>query len=179
MVNLPAETSLNQLLNTLYGKRWVVYAKQPFGGPAQVIEYLGRYTHKVAISNHRIRHIDKQHNVTFDYKDYADGSKKKSMTLSGKEFLRRFSQHILPHGYCKIRSCGLYANNGRKQRITKILEILDVPPHPEPVQVPWHIHLITNTGVDPLQCPCCKKGRMQLVEIVRGNNGPILKPPEG
>jgi hypothetical protein len=179
-VNLPPCTHYAKLEHDLYAKRWVVYAKQPFGGPQQVVEYLGRYTHKVAISNHRIKSIDEHNNITFNYKDYADGSKKKLMTLSGEEFLRRFEQHILPPGYCKIRSCGLYANHGRKSCITALLEQLDVPPHKEPVKTPWHVLLMERTGKDPLLCPCCKIGRLLLVEVVRATawTSQMQKPPE-
>lgn len=97
---------------TLYSKDWVVYAKQPFAGPQQVIEYLGRYTHKVAISNHRISNIENG-KVTFSYKDYADGSKQKAMTLDAEEFLRRFCMHILPQGFRKIRHYGFLSNRSR------------------------------------------------------------------
>jgi len=179
-VLLPPSLDYAQLRQDLYAKRWVVFAKQPFGGPQQVVEYLGRYTHKVAISKHRIRDVDEQNRVTFGYKDYADGSKKKLMTLDGEEFLRRFEQHILPKGYCKIRSCGLYTNHGRKTRIAAILEQLDVPPHPPAVSVPWHLRMVEKTGKDPLLCPCCKLGRMLLLEIVRPApwQSQVHKPPE-
>src|SRR5690606_14772794 len=85
--------------------KWNVYAKRPFGGPKQVIEYLGRYTHKVAITTHRILHISDSE-ITFRYKDYKDGNKQKEMTLTHEEFLRRFEQHILPKGFVKIRHSG-------------------------------------------------------------------------
>ena len=98
------KTGWYNLMQPLRDKRWVVYAKEPFGGPAQVIEYLGRYTHKVAVSNSRIRAVSEAGEVTFDYKDYADQNKIKQMTLSGMEFIRRFEQHILPKRFCKIRS---------------------------------------------------------------------------
>lgn len=166
-VCLPAGYDLQPLLDELYTKRWVVYAKQPFGGPQQVVEYLGRYTHKVAISNRRIKKIDAKHRVTFVYKDYASGGAKKRMRLDGAEFLRRFEQHILPRGFCKIRSCGLYANHGRRTRVAQVLRQMKVPPHPEPVQTPWHITYFERTGVDPLKCPCCAEGRLQLVDVVR------------
>jgi hypothetical protein len=94
---------------TLYNKSWVLFAKQPFGGPEQVIEYLGRYTHKIAISNHRITAIENG-NVSFRYKDYADGGKQKEMTISATEFLRRFCMHILPKGFRKIRHYGFLSN---------------------------------------------------------------------
>ena len=162
------DKDMQALLKQLYGMRWVVFAKQPFGGPQQVIEYLGRYTHKVAISNKRIRSIDSSHRVTFDYKDYADQGRKKQMTLEGPEFLRRFAQHILPRGYCKIRSSGIYANHGRRTRIVALLEQLDVPQHPEPVSTPWHVQWIERSGVNPLHCTCCGEGQMVLIERTRG-----------
>src|SRR5690606_15089700 len=116
-VILPDTINHKQLIDLLYQKNWVVYAKAPFGGPHAVIEYLGRYTHKVAISNHRISGIDdEQGTVTFDYKDYADGCKKKQMTLSASEFIRRFEQHILPERFTKIRTYGYLANRNRHQR---------------------------------------------------------------
>ena len=112
-VRLPEGTDVKLLWNVLYCQDWVVYAKAPFGGPHAVIEYLGRYTHKVAISNHRICSInDEEQTVTFDYKDYADNNSKKQMTLSCKEFIRRFKQHILPSRFTKIRTCGYLATTG-------------------------------------------------------------------
>jgi hypothetical protein len=155
------------LTDLLYTTRWVVYAKEPFGGPQQVVEYLGRYTHRVAISNNRIKSIDAQNRVIFDYKDYADGGKKKQMPLEGEEFLRRFSQHILPFRYCKIRSSGIYCNHGRSKRIKEILIAMGVPLHPPKVEIPWNIRFMERSGKDPLLCPCCNKGKLVLLEIVR------------
>ena len=160
-----AATSLKEL-NQLYNKEWIVYAKQPFGGPQQVIEYLGRYTHKVAISNHRIKHIDQDSKVTFDYKNYNKGGVKAEMVLEGKEFIRRFSQHILPKGFYKIRSYGLYKNHKRTIRINEILATLKMPQHPEKVETPWDIKFASRYGKDPLLCPCCKVGKLELVNIV-------------
>ena len=98
---LPEEVT-KDLISKLYQHNWVMYAKRPFSGPQSVIEYLGRYTHKIAISNHRIKNIagDK---ITFGYKDYKQGSSKKEMTLEGEEFIRRFSMHILPRRFVSIR----------------------------------------------------------------------------
>lgn len=107
------------LRTALYSMEWIVDFREPMGGPAQVLEYLGRYTHKVAISNHRIKRIDMDNNVTFEYKDYADEGKKKSMTLQGDEFLRRYEQHLLPPRFCKIRHYGYLGNYKRKQRETR------------------------------------------------------------
>lgn len=94
------------LFESLFQKEWVVYCKRPFGGPGQVIEYLGRYTHKVAISNHRIRRVNEA-TVNFSYTDYRKDSKTKELTLSNQEFTRRFAQHILPPRYVRIRHYGL------------------------------------------------------------------------
>jgi Putative transposase/Transposase zinc-binding domain len=115
-VILPVDTERKQLFNLLYGKEWIVYAKAPFGGPQAVIEYLGRYTHKVAISNHRIQCLNEQDDtVTFAYKDYSDDGTQKQMTLSIAEFIRRFEQHILPERFTKIRTYGYLSNRGSPQ----------------------------------------------------------------
>jgi hypothetical protein len=103
-------------LTPLYRKDWVVYAKRPFGGPAQVLKYLARYTHRVAISNARLVKLD-HGQVTFRYKDYADANRQKTMTLSAEEFLRRFLQHVLPRGLVKIRHYGLLANRQRADKL--------------------------------------------------------------
>jgi hypothetical protein len=154
------------LMQTVKHKRWVVYAKQPFGGPAQVVEYLGRYTHKVAISNNRINAVSEAGQVTFDYKDYAQQGITKQMTLPAMEFIRRFELHILPKRFCKIRSYGLYTNHNRHTRITSILKTLQKPLHPPPTKVPWHLRCMERYGTDPLLCPCCKKAQMVLIQIV-------------
>ena len=104
-------------LSPLYRKEWVVYAKKPFGGPAQVLKYLARYTHRVAISNARLIDVSNGQ-VTFRYKDYAAGSEPKIMTLSADEFLRRFTQHVLPKGFVKMRHYGLLANRQRETKLT-------------------------------------------------------------
>lgn len=114
-----------QLIERLFQKHWVVYAKRPFGGPKQVIEYLGRYTHKVAISNHRIQKVT-QCEVSFNYKDYRDGGKAKTMTLSNEEFTRRFVQHILPKRFVRIRHYGILSSSwkrGKLQALQKELRL--------------------------------------------------------
>jgi hypothetical protein len=103
-------------LSSLYAKDWVVYAKRPFGGPEQVLKYLARYTHRVAISNPRLLKLE-EGRVTFRVKDYADGGRPKALTLTAVEFLRRFVQHVLPRGFVKIRHYGLLANRVREQRL--------------------------------------------------------------
>lgn len=145
---------------TLYNKSWVVYAKQPFGGPRQVIEYLGRYSHKVAISNHRIQSIagDK---INFSYKDYADGSKQKQMTLEATEFLRRFCMHILPPGFRKIRYYGFLANaNSALLQVQQLEMGVAVMSGNEIKKLSWKMIAREKMNYDVDQCPCCKKGRM-------------------
>jgi hypothetical protein len=154
-----------QLRSELHNSEWIVYAKQPFGGPAQVVEYLGRYTHKVAISNHRIRFIDDGGNVTFEYTDYADGSRKKLMTLQGTEFLRRFEQHILPKGFVKIRSYGYLGNFKRKHRVNGLLKTMKLPSHAPVVAVPMAVRMLERYGVDITLCPCCKQARLELLYV--------------
>ena len=113
----------------LYKKSWVVYAKPPFGSPEQVLRYLGRYTHKVAISNHRI--VDfKNGKVTFTIKDYKNDGKRKRLSLEAIEFLRRFLMHVLPKGFVRIRHYGLYAGPKAKAKIATARRLLD-PLKPE------------------------------------------------
>jgi hypothetical protein len=122
----------------LYATDWVVYSQPPFGGPAVVLKYLARYTHRVAISNHRLVTLDAGR-VTFRYTDYADSHKDKTMTLDAEEFLRRFVQHVLPAGFTKVRHYGLLSNRFRAERLAaarrllwaKALELLRGPSRSE------------------------------------------------
>ena len=156
--------NLQQLINILYKKKWNLYAKAPCAGPQQVIEYLGRYTNKVAISNYRI--MDNQNgNVVFKYKDYADGNTTKLMTLKGQEFVRRFEQHILPKRFTKIRSYGYLSNRGRFMRMEKITAAMDIPPHPPQVKTPWTVRLFEKFGIKHTTCPHCKKESLELIAI--------------
>lgn len=162
----PAGTDTRSLFDALYQKSWVVYAKAPFGGPQAVIEYLGRYTHKVAISNHRIISINEEHDtVNFDYKDYSDDSKQKQMTLNGGEFIRRFEQHILPKGFTKIRTYGYLSNRNRQRRINEVLKKMRLPVHKAVVKIPLEVRMLEQWGVDVKECPCCKGKTLELVRI--------------
>lgn len=165
-VAMPENTDSKQLFNLLYQKKWVVYAKATFGGPHAVIEYLGRYTHKVAISNHRIVSInDEDDTVTFDYKDYADEGKQKQMILAGKEFIRRFEQHILPARFTKIRTYGYVANRNRRQRINEVLKKMKLPLHKGLVKIPLQVRMLERFGIDMNECPRCKNKTLVLVKI--------------
>ena len=169
---LPHTTDVKQLFNLLYHKDWIVYAKAPFGGPQAVIEYLGRYTHKVAISNHRIYSIDNEKKtVTFVYKDYSDNHQNKMMTLSCAEFTRRFEQHILPERFTKIRSYGYLSNRNRTTRIHKVLKQLKLPLHKGLVKLPLPIQLMVQYGIDITECPCCKNKTLQLVKVYYPRRG--------
>jgi len=117
--------AFSALLQTAAAQPWVVYAKRPFAGPRQVLAYLSRYTHRVAISNRRLLQADEQ-SVAFDYKDYADGARHKTMTLEKMEFVRRFCRHILPARFVKIRHYGLLGNRQRRQRLARAREVLGV-----------------------------------------------------
>jgi hypothetical protein len=166
LVTLPEGMDTGVLFDVLYAKPWVVYAKAPFGGPEAVIEYLGRYTHKVAISNHRIVAIDQEEDtVRFQYKDYRQGGKQKEMTLSAQEFVRRFSQHILPKSFTKIRMYGYLSNRGRHQRISEVLQHLKLPQHPAAVRVPVAVRMLEHYGVEIGRCPLCGAATLKLVLV--------------
>jgi predicted Zn-ribbon and HTH transcriptional regulator len=115
--HLNDEEHFRSLLKTLYNTEWVVYCKRPFGNAQKVIDYLGRYTHRVAISNNRLINMDDGH-VTFRWRDYSDGNKQKVMTLTAEEFIRRFLMHVLPSGFRKIRHYGLFASRDKGKRLT-------------------------------------------------------------
>jgi hypothetical protein len=137
----------------------VVYAKPPFGGPDRVLEYLGRYTHRVAISNHRLQEL-KDGQISFAYKDYKHEHRHKVMTLSTAEFLRRFLLHVLPDCFQRIRHYGLLGNRHRKQNLARCRELLSVP-EPLPLSPRNYRERCQHlTGHDPLQCPKCKSGQM-------------------
>jgi hypothetical protein len=158
LADLATRRGFGRLLNKAYGCEWVVYTKPPFGGPEHVIRYLARYTHRVAISNHRIVSIaDGQ--VTFLWKDYAHGGKQKKMTVAATEFLRRFFQHVLPKGFVRIRHFGFLAN--RQRKALEICRALLCVPLAQPIAG-------TGTGTDaevPL-CPACRLGRLHVVERI-------------
>jgi hypothetical protein len=144
-----------ELTAKLGKKTWFVYAKPPFGGPAHVLRYLGRYTHRMAISNHRLLAFD-GNRVSFRWRDYAHGSRQRLMTLNAQEFLRRFFLHVLPRGFVRIRHYGLLANRFRKRLLPLAHELLaadgrqQLPPPPLPDRDLWH-------------CPRCGKA-MRVVQ---------------
>jgi hypothetical protein len=166
-LNLPAAlaepSALTAWLSPLYAKDWVVYAKPPFGGPEQVLKYLARYTHRVALSNHRLVTLE-DGKVTFRYRDYADSRKDKFLTLSAEEFLRRFVMHVLPKGFMKIRHYGLLSSRHRQQRLQqarRLLLVVNVRPavsSGEPSIAP----------AEAPHCPQCGGTRRVRCELPRG-----------
>ena len=151
---LAHEKAFSAFLRTLFREDWVVYAKKPFGGPEHVLHYLARYTHRVAISNHRLVEVTDTH-VSFRWKDYAHHSKRRTMTLSHEEFLRRFLQHVLPRGFPRIRYFGLLAHRRRGALLPLCRTLLAVEPLPVP----------TTPAATPILwlCPCCQ-GPMRVIE---------------
>ena len=160
------ENTLQSLLTTIGYKIWNVDVRKPFGGPGQVLQYLGRYTHKVAITHHRIRSIE-NNEVTFSYKDYRDGSKMKEMSLPSQEFLRRFEQHILPKGFVKIRSYGFLKNYNKTLRLDALRKSMQLPPAPRKVRIPVQQRLLEKYGKDISRCPKCERGTMMLMQTIR------------
>jgi hypothetical protein len=139
------------LYDRLFAKQWVVYAKKPFASPHSVIEYLGRYTHKVAISNHRITDVD-DGNISFSYKDYKQKGTKKTMTLQQREFIRRFALHILPHRFVRIRHYGILSSTWKRGKLQPyIVKQLAAPKEVK------NLHLI---------CPVCKTASMVTIELI-------------
>jgi putative transposase/transposase-like zinc-binding protein len=155
-------------------KSWVVYAKRPFGSPQTVLDYLGRYTHRVALSNDRILQVENGA-VTLSYRDRKDGDRKKTITLEAQEFIRRFLLHVLPDGFMRIRHFGFLANRSKKQSLAQCCKLLKLDRTlPEiPKQSAIDV-LLRITGIDLSRCPSCHNGTM----IVVGELPPTSNPSQ-
>jgi hypothetical protein len=148
---LAKPTAFHRLVKSMRTHEWWVYAKPPFGGPAQVLAYLGRYTHRVAISNHRL--LSLQHGkVTFSWQDRRHGQLRSTMTLSAAEFMRRFLLHVLPRGFQRIRQFGLLANRRRGELVR------------------YQALYQTVTGTSLQQCPACGTGTMKFFSLLSRTN---------
>jgi hypothetical protein len=153
-----------KIYNEVFKKKWVVFAKQPFARPENVIEYLGRYSHKIAISNHRILQIDQEKKrVTFTAKDYRHGDKKIVLTLSTEEFVRRFGLHILPKGFTRIRHFGILSSSWKKEKLPQLQAELAVKKLAT---------IIPEKPVLHRQCPSCKKGKLHTVLLFDARGPP-------
>jgi len=163
ITDLATEENFLQLINQLWKKGWVVYSKAPFNGPEKVFDYLGRYTHRVAITNHRIAKVE-DGLVTFRYRDRADGDKCKHLTIDAQEFIRRFLLHVLPDSFQRIRHFGFLANRCKSKNLARCRELLglrfELPKVPEET---LQEKILRLTGVDVTECPRCKQGRMRRV----------------
>lgn len=154
-----------ELVDELFKQDWVVYAKQPFANTSTVIEYLGRYTHKIAISNHRIKSMDAG-TVTFSYKDYRTGVQKNEMTLSSLEFIRRFAMHILPKQFVRIRHYGILSITSKKTTLTVIKAQATPDLHQTTPRTPFTFN--------PKLCPCCKTETMITIDVFDRRGSPLI-----
>src|SRR2546425_89152 len=156
---------------------WIVYAKRPFAGPTQLLEYLGRYTHRVAISNERlVGHT--QGVVRFRWRDYADRDRMKIMTLTAEEFIRRFLLHVVPGGFVRIRHFGFLANRTRRAKLARCQALLAQPSAPAASAIESVSALMRRlTGIDIDRCPVCQQGRLHVTEILAPTSPPTRGVP--
>jgi len=162
--------AFTQLLARAKASEWVVYAKRPFAGPQQVLDYVGRYTHRVAISNNRLLDIENDQ-VRFQWKDYRHGGQDKTMTLSADEFIRRFLLHVLPNGFQRIRYYGFLGNRHREEKLAGCRHLLGMPQvekdNAQPVnETDYRDRYEDLTGRSLRQCPQCRQGNMVIVRIL-------------
>lgn len=166
----PDGKDFKQLLAMSRKNRWVVYSKPSFAGMEKVLDYLARYSHRIAISNDRVKKFENGE-VTFSYKDRKNGNRKKEATIPAEEFIRRFLSHVLPDRYMKIRYFGFLGNRHKKENVTLIRTLLDVPDKQEMVEKKKPAELFLElTGKDITKCPKCKTGTMIIRQA-------IPKPP--
>ena len=179
MASLQDAHAFEQFLAPAASTEWVVYAKAPFGGPEQVLEYLGRYTHRVAIANSRLVDFSSG-SVAFRWKDYRRENKLKVMQLPAAEFMRRFLLHVLPSGLQRIRHYGLLANRTRDTKLKRCRELLEVAPPPpnEHEGEDYRDRYLRLTGVSLVDCPACKRGHMVCIETLLPRP-PAQGPPDG
>ena len=166
--SLAPPAKFGRLLRKACRLKWVVYAKRPFAGPEAVLAYLSRYTHRVGITNKRILAFDEEsHTVSFAYKDYADESRRKVMTLASGEFVRRFCLHILPPRFVKIRHYGILSNRNRSSRIAEVRAALE--PHPKATVGSTEIESasVATASADTFRCPYCGKPGLVLVRVIQ------------
>jgi hypothetical protein len=168
--SLKSRQAFQQLINSVSKTKWIAYAKRPFAGPQQVLDYLGRYTHRVAISNNRIISMD-DGRVTFTYRDRQNDNEIKKMTLDAHEFIRRFLLHVLPKGLIKIRYFGFLSHTNKKRDIPLIRKLIDPDVTlPEKIQETISEMMLRLTGIDISCCPKCKKGKMIRIRKLPKND---------
>ena len=164
--HLHEPAAFRRYLAPVWNTGWVVYAKRPFAGPAQVLDYVGRYTHRVAISNNRLLSMENG-KVRFRWKDYRDGNRQKTMTLAGSEFIRRFLIHVLPGGFHRIRYYGFLGNCHRARKLDRCRELLGMAPVvPADPPADYRDRFEALTGRSLRECPCCHTGIMVVIGCV-------------
>ena len=165
--HLHEPTASRRHLAPVWNTEWVVYAKRPFAGPTQVLDYVGRYTHRVAISNNRLLSMDNG-KVRFRWKDYRDGNRQKTMTLDGGEFIRRFLIHVLPDGFHRIRYYGFLGNCHRTRKLARCRELLGMAPAAPAPDPPanYRDRFKALTGRSPSECPHCHTGIMVVIDSI-------------
>lgn len=176
---LDSRVAFAKYLAPVTNTEWVVYAKPPFAGPKQVLDYLGRYTHRVAISNNRLLDFH-DGEVSFAWKDYRHESRVKTMALNAQEFIRRFLLHVLPSGFQRIRHFGLLANRHREANLQRCREVLEVPTPvatlPE-APLDYRDRYERLTGVSLRECPHCHHGQMIQIDVFAPGKQPRGPPP--
>jgi len=171
-------SAFHALIDTLYKIQWVVYVKPPFAGPKAVVKYLGRYTHRIAISNSRLVSMDDK-GVAFRWKDYSDDNRQKIMPLTIVEFIRRFMLHVIPTGFVRIRHYGFLSNRSRKKKLNECRKALGVTTtehenNNEKQSRHWYDLVIQLTGKDPTVCPVCNKGHMNTYKEIPATSPPLM-----
>ena len=162
-VRYQSQQKFGKLVQSLSKVQWIAYAKRPFAGPEQVLEYLGRYTHRVAISNNRILSIDNG-KVTFTYRD-RENNETREMSLAAHEFIRRFLLHVLPKSFVKIRYFGFLSHKNKRQAIPLLRKLIDPKAKlPEKINETIFEMMLRLTGTDITCCPKCKKGKMTMIK---------------
>ncbi|MCI0589402.1 MAG: IS91 family transposase [Planctomycetes bacterium] len=180
-IRAPSGEDPRRLLRRAARKKWVVYCKPPFAGPQAVLAYLGRYTHRIAISNDRLVSL-KDGQVTFRWRDRAQRNAPRFMTLEAGAFLRRFLLHVLPRHLVRIRHYGFLANAVRRENVPRCRRLLGIAPKPQETESAiapetWEARLLRLTGKDVTRCPCCGVGRLHLTEELARVKGASVLPP--
>lgn len=166
--DLPPGSSLRQQLRQAFAREWVVYSKPPMAGPEQVLRYLGRYTHRIAIGNERLIQLDGGR-VTFAYRDRQRGNRRRRLTIDAPQFIRRFLLHVLPPRFVRVRHYGLQANGCRTRLLDKARAFLrtPIPPTPESTgRISWKDLYVQTTGRDPDVCRSCGRGVLRVIAVL-------------
>jgi hypothetical protein len=162
---LKGKAAFTKLLSDLYSKSWVVDCEETFKSPKKVIDYLGRYINRVAISNDRIVNLEDD-KVTFSYRDSADKKRIKYMVLDAFEFIRRFLFHVLPDKFVKVRHYGILSTRNKNTKLLKCKQLLGAPTGGKEEELSWQELVLKLTGVDPTLCPLCGKGKLILCQVL-------------